>query len=126
MKQSGEADLSIVDGALCELAAVPGNRIAVLKSTVPPGSTENWNNKFRNQGLNVIFCPEFLTEANALDDMRSQDRIILGGNRPEVLRVKEVFKEAFPWTNIFVTSFIRSERFTLIGVIISLFFNSVM
>ena len=107
MKQSGEADLSIVDGALCELAAVPGNRIAVLKSTVPPGSTENWNNKFRNQGLNVIFCPEFLTEANALNDMRDQNRIILGtcpDSSGSIYRVKEVFKEAFPWTDIFITS----------------------
>jgi len=109
MLESGEADISIVDGVLTELAAIPGDRIAVVKSTVPPGSTENWNKKFEGTGLRVIFSPEFLTEANALDDMRNQNRIILGGPRPYINKVKQIFESAFQNVQIIKTSSTTAE-----------------
>jgi UDPglucose 6-dehydrogenase len=109
MYEDGSADLSIVEGVLQELADAPGERIAVVKSTVPPGSTENWNKKFSSQGLHVIFNPEFLTEANALDDMRNQNRIILGGPRPWINEVKQIFQTAFPQVPIVKTSSTTAE-----------------
>lgn len=109
MYEDGSADLSIVEGALKELAAVPGERIAVVKSTVPPGSVETWNKKFAETGLKVIFNPEFLTEANAVDDMRNQNRIILGGPRPWINKVKQVFEAAFPNVPIIKTSSTTAE-----------------
>lgn len=109
MYADGSADLSIVEGALAELSEVPGNRIAVVKSTVPPGSTQKWNKMFNEKGLRVIFSPEFLTEANALDDMRNQNRIILGGPRPEINTVKNIFQTAFPKVPIIKTSSSTAE-----------------
>jgi UDPglucose 6-dehydrogenase len=109
MREDGSADLSIVEGALKELAAVPGERIAVVKSTIPPGSIEMWNKLFDVSGLRVIFNPEFLTEANALDDMRNQTRIILGGPRPWINTVKQIFQSAFPKVPIIKTSSTTAE-----------------
>jgi len=109
MNEDGSADLSIVEGALKELAAVPGERIAVVKSTVPPGSTDRWNKEFLESGLHVIFNPEFLTEANALDDMRNQSRIILGGPRPWINTVKQVFQTAFTKVPLIKTSSTTAE-----------------
>ena len=109
MFEDGEADLSIVESVLEELSSVPGERIAVIKSTIPPGSTEMWNKKYNNKGLHVIFNPEFLTEANALDDMRNQGRIILGGPRPWINTVKQVFQSAFPKVPIIKTSSTTAE-----------------
>jgi UDPglucose 6-dehydrogenase len=109
MYEDGEADLSIVEGVLNQLAAIPGNRIAVVKSTVPPGSTETWNKKYEGTGLRVVFCPEFLTEANALDDMRNQNRIILGGPRPFINAVKLIFQKAFPKVPLIKTSSTTAE-----------------
>ncbi len=109
MFEDGEADLSIVDRVLNELSSVPGERVAVVKSTVPPGSTEKWNKLFEKTGLRVIFNPEFLTEANALDDMRNQNRIIVGGPRPWINRVKEVFQAAFPKVPLVKTSSTTAE-----------------
>lgn len=109
MYEDGEADLSIVDGVLAELAACPGDRVAVVKSTVPPGSTEAWNTKFNAQGLHVVFNPEFLTEANAVNDMRNQNRIVLGGPRPHINAVKQVFQTAFPDVPIVKTSATTAE-----------------
>jgi len=109
MYEDGSADLSIVEGVLSQLAVIPGDRIAVVKSTIPPGSTERWNKKFNEQGLHVVFNPEFLTEANALDDMRNQNRIILGGPRPWINTVKQVFQSAFPKVPLVKTSSTTAE-----------------
>jgi len=109
MREDGSADLSIVEGALKELAAIPGERIAVIKSTIPPGSTERWNKKFSETGLHIVFNPEFLTERTALDDMRNQDRIILGGPRPWINSVKQIFRAAFSDVKIIKTSSTTAE-----------------
>lgn len=109
MFEDGEADLSIVEQVLNELSSVPGNRIAVVKSTVPPGSTERWNKLFESTGLRVVFNPEFLTEANAIDDMRNQNRIVLGGPRPHINAVKLIFQKAFPQVPLIKTSSTTAE-----------------
>lgn len=109
MYEDGSADLSIVEGVLNELAELPGKRIAVVKSTIPPGTTETWNKIFEKTGLRVIFNPEFLTEANALDDMRNQNRIVLGGPRPHINVVKQVFQTAFPKVPLIKTSSTTAE-----------------
>ena len=109
MRQDGSADLRIVESVLRELAEIPGDRIAVVKSTVIPGSTANWNEMFNAQGLTVVFNPEFLTEANAVNDMRNQDRIIVGGPRPATGTVKDVFRSAFPDVTIIKTGSTEAE-----------------
>ncbi len=109
MYEDGSADLRIVESVLEELASVPGERIAVIKSTVPPGSTAAWNTRFNKNGLYVVFNPEFLTEANALDDMRNQNRIILGGPRPHINKVKQIFQTAFPKVPLIKTSSTTAE-----------------
>lgn len=109
MYEDGSADLSIVEGVLDELSKIPGERIAVVKSTVPPGSTESWNKKYENTGLRVVFNPEFLREATALDDMRNQDRIVLGGPRPWINDVKHLFEACFPSVPIIKTSSTTAE-----------------
>ena len=118
MFEDGSADLSIVDSVLDELASLPVTgttgasgqyRIAVVKSTVPPGSTERWNKKYEGTTLRVVFNPEFLTEANALNDMREQNRIVLGGPRPHINRVKQVFQTAFPKVPLIKTSSTTAE-----------------
>jgi len=110
MKESGQADLTIVEGALAELASAgQRSRIAVIKSTVPPGSTERWNAMFDGTGLHVIFNPEFLREASAVDDMRNQNRIVLGGPRPWINSVKQLFESIFPNVPIIKTSSSTAE-----------------
>lgn len=111
MFEDGSADLSIVEAVLDELSKVTSDRprIAVVKSTVPPGSTEAWNRKYECTALRVVFNPEFLREASALDDMRDQNRIVLGGPRPHINKVKQVFEAAFPNVPIVKTSSSTAE-----------------
>lgn len=113
MYEDGSADLSIVEGVLKELAAAASvcnkDIVAVVKSTVPPGSTERWNKEHEGTGLHVVFNPEFLREATALEDMRDQNRIVLGGPRPWINKVKQVFEAAFPNVPIIKTSSSTAE-----------------
>ena len=102
MRRSGECDISIVQSVLDEIAAVPFQpndnrsfRIAVVKSTVPPGSCAMWNERYAGSNLKVIFNPEFLTEANALKDFEQQDRIILGGEPEAVAPAAELYEFLF-------------------------------
>jgi len=104
MYEDGEADVSIVESVLKQLSEFDGKRIAVVKSTVPPGSVKFWNDMFADAGLRIIFNPEFLTEANALDDMKNQNRIVLGGPRPHINTVKRLYQTAFPDVPIIKTS----------------------
>lgn len=109
MNANGDADTSIVESTLAELAAAPGERIAVIKSTVPPGSTQKWNDEFGDKGLHVVFNPEFLTEANSVQDFKNQDRIVLGGPRPWINEVRDLFQIAYPNVPVYKTSSVNAE-----------------
>ena len=107
MKKSGECDLRILESALLEISecATALNKkdyIVVIKSTIPPGTTERLNNIYTN--LDIVFNPEFLTEANAVNDYKNQNRIVIGGERPSSTKVKQVFSKAFPKVPIIKTS----------------------
>jgi len=75
--------------------------IVVIKSTVPPGTTDRLHNKSR--GLDIIFNPEFLTEMNFLEDFKNQNRIILGGTRKGTNKLRQVYSKVFPSATIVKT-----------------------
>jgi UDPglucose 6-dehydrogenase len=107
MKKSGECDLGILASALNEIADCvkalnKDGYIVVIKSTIPPRTTETLNSIY--QTLDIVFNPEFLTEANAIEDYKNQNRIIVGGERPGSTRVKALFAKAFPKVPIIKTS----------------------
>jgi len=95
MKRSGKCDTRIVESVLDEIHRYSlvnqAPKIAVVKSTIPPGSTALWNDKFGRSKMRVVFNPEFLTEANADQDFLNQTRIILGGPEESVAVVAKVF-----------------------------------
>jgi UDPglucose 6-dehydrogenase len=106
MKKTGECDLRILHTALeeiqqCAVALNKDDYIVVIKSTVPPGTTESLNKIYN---LEIVFNPEFLTEANANEDYKNQNRIIVGGERPGSTKIKSIFAKAFPKVPIIKTS----------------------
>jgi UDPglucose 6-dehydrogenase len=107
MRKSGECDLSIVKDCLNQIYKITTilnkkDFIVIIKSTVPPGTTEKLNQEFEN--IHIAFNPEFLTEANAVEDYKNQNRIIVGADRPYSSRVKQIFSKAFPKVPIIKTS----------------------
>lgn len=91
----GDMDLSIVNNALKEISSVNKNprNIILLRSTVVPGTTKMFQEKFPN--LRLVFNPEFLTERSANFDFINQTRIILGGKIEHTSLVKELYHSRF-------------------------------
>jgi len=107
MRKSGECDLSIIEGAVKEIDSYGESKIIIIKSTIPPGTTERLNQICKN--IQIVFNPEFLTEANYIDDFRNQNRIIIGGPRPASTKVKNLFKKVFQNTPIIKTGSTTAE-----------------
>jgi UDPglucose 6-dehydrogenase len=107
MAKDGTCHVGIVEDVLVELDEFAKTRIAIVKSTVAPGTTRKWNEKMKN--LTVTFNPEFLTEANAVQDFENQTRIILGGVREATTELKPLFAKPFPNATIVKTDSTYAE-----------------
>jgi nucleotide sugar dehydrogenase len=71
MEQSGKCHLSIVESVMRDVSTVinPSNNFVVLRSTVPPGTSDR---------LGCYFMPEFLTEKNYIQDFIDCEHWIIG------------------------------------------------
>ena len=105
MNAAGSCNVDIIERELENIDLIADNheivKTIVIKSTIPPGTTEKWNKKY--EALDIVFNPEFLTEANAVSDYENQDRIILGGPRPASTDLKRIFSKVFPKARIIKT-----------------------
>ena len=83
------------------------NPIVVIKSTIPPGTTDRLNKKYKN--VSVIFNPEFLSEANFIEDFKNQTRVVLGGTRKGTNLLRQIYSKVFPTAHIIKTGSITAE-----------------
>jgi len=123
MKKDGSCDTSIVESVVKDIdeaqqwcldsmlnhsiQPVEKRTIIIIKSTIPPGTTNRLNKKYKN--VQIVFNPEFLTEANFIEDFKNQDRIIIGGPRPASTKVRQLFYKAFPKAHIIKTGSMTAE-----------------
>ena len=105
MKKDGSCDTSIVESVVKDINETVNcnqdGKIVAIKSTIPPGTTNRLNKESKN--ISVIFNPEFLTEANFVDDFKNQNRIIIGGESPSTTKLRQVYSLAFPDAKIVKT-----------------------
>ena len=111
MRKDGSCDIRIIESSLMEIEKIlnqnhrepkhadflrqpSARKIIVIKSTIPPGTTEYFSKTFTK--FDLCFSPEFLTEANSYEDFKNQTRIIIGGPRPATGMIKQMFRKAFP------------------------------
>jgi len=81
---SGDADLSRVQRATREIARRGGERLLVMKSTVPVGTGERVMADLAGLGATDITYasnPEFLREGAAIQDFLEPDRVVIGAFR---------------------------------------------
>jgi len=76
----GSADLTALDAVVEALRSTLMDRsaIVVLRSTVPAGTSDRIAARLGR--LDVLFCPEFLREGNAVWDFLHPDRTIIGAD----------------------------------------------
>ena len=111
MNTNGSCNVDIIERELENIDLIADNheivKTIVIKSTIPPGTTEKWNKKY--EALNIVFNPEFLTEANAVEDFNNQNRIILGGPRPATTELRRIYSKVFPKAHIIKTDSTHAE-----------------
>lgn len=104
MENESGIDLSIVEQVVDEIAKEVGgtDKIVILKSTIVPGTTAGFEKKYPN--VNFCFNPEFLTEANFLEDFVKSDRCVVGSsNDLTSRRVISLYLKHFPHMPMFQT-----------------------
>ena len=102
MDKDGSCHTGIVEEVISEINQYSNkSQIVVIKSTVSPGTTERMNKKYKK--VSVIFNPEFLTEANFIEDFKNQTRIILGVTRKGTNKLRQVYSKVFPKAHIIKT-----------------------
>lgn len=90
----GSINVEAVNSVLTDINRCrKNNSIILLRSTLIPGSCENFAKKFPN--LSIVFNPEFLTERNANHDFINQSRIILGGEKTLTNKVAKLYNWRF-------------------------------
>ena len=79
MDDDGSCDLSIVEETLDSL---PEGFSAIIKSTVVPGTTEDFHRKYGN--LRIAYSPEFLVERRHVEDFSNQDFLVCGTHHEDL------------------------------------------
>jgi len=97
--ETGQASIHIVKEVVEDIDLIASDYdktpTLVVKSTVPPGTIDYLNEL--TEYAEVTFNPEFLTEANAVNDFKNQNRIIIGTTAGyDAEEVVEVFGKVFP------------------------------
>ena len=87
---TGACDTRIVESVLDEL---PDGFTAVIKSSVVPGTTESYHERYPH--LKIAYSPEFLVERQRLEDFANQDLLVCGTHHADVAeRVFSQHREA--------------------------------
>lgn len=88
-RADGAVDASIIEYVLHDLSINDYAGIVVIKSTVTPDYLEDFVSKFNN--LRIVYNPEFLTEANSLQDFINPPMQILGGHWDDCEAVEKAY-----------------------------------
>lgn len=104
MGENGSADLKYVRSAAEDIGNIlkengdKDYKIIVNKSTVPVGTTKEIENIVSGCGVKnfaVVSNPEFLREGFAVDDFMKPDRIVIGSNDKNALKIMKGLYEPF-------------------------------
>jgi len=107
MDEDGKCNTSLVEKTIRELTDYVSTKTIVIKSTIPPGTTDRLNSLYPD--VDIMFNPEFLTERNAVEDFNNQNRIILGGPRSSTTLLKQIYSKIFPKAHIIKTGSTHAE-----------------
>ncbi len=84
-KGDGSIDLSIIDHIIDNMISLVtlktcNDKLIIIKSTIIPGTTESYQNKYNvsNPNIKFIYCPEFLDQDTAHSDFIKPHKVIIG------------------------------------------------
>ena len=107
MKPSGECDLSILFDVFDKIEKTYNNNIIVIKSTILPGTSRTLCERHPN--MRIVFSPEFLTEANHIEDFKNYSMMIFGGSTADTGECVSLMEAVLPSKQYFVTDWETAE-----------------
>ena len=107
MYSNGKCDLTIIFEAMAEIYQHYNNNIIILKSTVLPGTCQEIRDK--HPDMRIVFSPEFLTEANHVEDFKNCNRMIFGGDPKDTAECVRLLQAVFPNKYYFTTDWGTAE-----------------
>jgi len=107
-KQDGSADLTHLLQAVDDLCSLQTNtseeRVIVLKSTVPVGTSDRVAERFRSfSRVYVVSNPEFLREGTALQDALEPTRIVIGAQEDRAFAIMQEVYDGVDAPRVFTT-----------------------
>lgn len=97
--------------------------LIILKSTIPPGTTEYLYNKYfkKFKNLSLINNPEFLREGSAVKDFKKPDRIIIGYRKGDsIKKLLNIYQEykcplfKMSWSESEISKYYSNTFFSLL------------
>lgn len=102
----GKCDTSIVENVIGQLSQIVNKRsIVIIKSTIKPGTTRDLYNKYNNEKLDIVFCPEFLREVSYKEDIYSAKFVLFGINENQNVLINDL-KDLF-------TNYLYKHKYTI-------------
>jgi nucleotide sugar dehydrogenase len=113
--ENGHCNSGILEQVLKELLfAIIDNPIPIIcKTTVPPTVYA----RLQEQYPNIVYCPEFLTAANAVNDYANADYCVLGGDYDWAVKAREVIRHGRPMVQ---------DKFTIVPIKVAALFKYMM
>lgn len=103
-KNTLRCDLRIMDDVFTKLNNYISKRsIVVIKSTISIGTIERYE-KLYNVKMDIVFNPEFLTQNNAKEDFKNQNRVIFGytsSEKDNLKSVVELYQQSIPGIDVY-------------------------
>jgi len=105
-KKSGEPDLTFIKKCVKSIIAqIPKKKLnkkhIFIKSTVPPGTTQSFQELIKNKNLSdhisISSNPEFLKEGTAINDFMKPDRVVLGSLDKEAIELSKKLYRPILW-----------------------------
>jgi UDPglucose 6-dehydrogenase len=84
-----DVDTHIVRDVLLNIGLTDYANVVVVKSTITPNHLTQFKKLF--SGLRLVYNPEFLTEANSLEDFINPNMQILGGDLQDCIEVEQAY-----------------------------------
>ncbi len=101
-KSNGSTDLThVYETAKMIVDSLNGNKLVVIKSTVPVGTTRKmykliWEKSLNKNNFDIAFNPEFLREGSAVHDFFHPDRVIVGAEKSNAFEMlKEIYRPLY-------------------------------
>jgi len=101
----GHCDASILEQVIKELLFVVINKQIpiICKTTAPPSVYERLQKEYPN----VVYCPEFLTQANANADYQNAEYFVIGGDYDWAVKAREIIRHGVPMVH---------EKFIIVSI----------